>query len=158
MNKQLQQYILDRIIINLDSDCWNWTKSKDKYEYGAIGPTKWYKLYHKSKAHQLSYIAFNGVYPKELHVLHKCNNRSCCNPDHLYIGTNADNMRDRILDGTSNKGKTYNNGERQGNSKLTSSDIRYIKVLLTTMKQKDIAAMFGVDRRTISDINTGRLS
>lgn len=70
-------------ITGLD-ECWNWLRGKDSYGYGA---------YKKQKAHRFAYYLTRGEIPDNKHILHKCNNPSCCNPTHLRAGTHQENMK-----------------------------------------------------------------
>lgn len=151
MDFELQRYILERINKNLvASGCWEWSFYKDRGGYGNVGGNSMgYNLYGKSRAHQLSYIAFKGIYSKELHVLHLCHNRKCCNPKHLYLGTQKENMRDRDLAGRGAR------GSKQGSSRLTEGDVIIIKGLLGKLSQEKIALIYGVSQRAISHIKTG---
>ena len=76
--------------IYVGDDCWEWQRYVDHGGYGRI------RYNGKSfYTHQYSWIIFNGAIPPGMHVLHHCDNPSCVNPNHLYIGTHQDNMRDR---------------------------------------------------------------
>ncbi len=72
------------------SGCWLWLGPEGRSEYGEVG----YKG-KKYKAHHLAYNLTHGARPDGLFILHKCDNPKCVNPNHLYAGTHADNMRDR---------------------------------------------------------------
>jgi hypothetical protein len=80
---------------SIDSNgCWNYTAYKNDLGYGRLRSNGKQVL-----AHRLSYESFHGALPKELLVCHKCDNPSCVNPDHLFLGTNTDNIRDSINKG-----------------------------------------------------------
>lgn len=70
--------------------CWLWTASKDQNGYGKL-PTERGKS--PARAHRLSYSFFKGPILPKMYILHECDNPSCVNPDHLTMGTQADNMR-----------------------------------------------------------------
>ena len=112
--------------------------------------------YRTYRAHRLSYmIAHNLEYiENNLCVLHKCDNPSCVNPHHLWIGTNADNVRDRHKKGRSNAPT----GEKHGASKLTEKDVDSIRNLYAGKKisQKALSEIFDVSRSTIGHIVYGR--
>ena len=73
--------------------CWDWSGSFDRHGYGQIRCCRELKI---SKAHRASWILYRGEITGNLCVLHKCDNRKCTNPDHLYLGTQLENDRDRV--------------------------------------------------------------
>ena len=77
--------------------CWLWIASKDNGGYGTLGRDG--KL---EKAHRLSWEFYNGLIPKGMNVLHKCDVRDCVNPEHLWLGTQFDNMQDAVKKGRMN--------------------------------------------------------
>lgn len=87
-------------------------------------------------------------------VLHKCDNRRCCNPDHLYLGTHEDNMRDLVVRGRSTKGRR----KPKKNGKLTDADIFAIRDLLsnTSYTQTEIASMYNLNPCTVSRIKNAK--
>lgn len=130
--------------------CWNWFSHKNNRGYGV------FSLNNKNiLAHRMSYILYIGKIPKDLNVLHKCDNRKCVNPSHLFSGTQQDNMDDM-----SNKGHRISIGLRGGNSssaKLTNNDVKCIRKMLNKgILQKIIANKFGVCERTIGRIKLGQ--
>lgn len=84
-------------------DCWIWTASTDEDGYG------YFQLHGSArKAHRVAYELYVGIIPMGMKVLHKCNNESCVNPNHLYIGTEIDNAIDRVSSGRDhNANKTH---------------------------------------------------
>ena len=90
MRKTIEQKLITKI--NKVNDCWEWIASSDKDGYGYLRINK-----KKPKAHRLAYEIWVGPIPKDKpHVLHHCDNPPCINPEHLYTGTNADNVADRV--------------------------------------------------------------
>lgn len=132
-----------------DADgCWIWTRSINSAGYGTayFSPTKRIEV-----AHRLAWILKNGS-PGKLHVLHKCDVRACCNPAHLFLGTNADNVRDRDVKG---RGADHA-GEKNGRHKLTADAIPIIKAAVAGgLSQDEVAKFFGVRQATISRVVRG---
>jgi hypothetical protein len=127
------------------SGCWIWTKTKlTEYGYGRI------RLDGKDRlAHRVSYEQFIGAIPNGLLVCHHCDVRSCVNPDHLYVGTIADNMDDAVRRGW----KKVLPGEKHQAAKLTEEAAREIKAKLTSIAEA--AAKFGVSETTVKHIRYG---
>lgn len=85
-----------------ESDCWEWTRSLGSHGYAEV---QWGGSKAKQLVHRLSYSIFIGPVPLDKCVLHKCDNRKCFNPEHLFIGTKSDNYRDML-----NKGRSSHQG------------------------------------------------
>jgi len=130
------------------SGCWEWKKSKHKQGYGNF-PYKRKCLL----AHRVAWMLFNGELNEDILVLHKCDNPPCCNPEHLFLGTDYDNVKDSIFKGRF----TRTRGETHFFSKLTDCEVAEIKKLHAAgIKQKDIANKFSIVRQTVRNIVTGR--
>jgi hypothetical protein len=142
--------MIDRFNLHIDrsGDCWEWTASKFKSGYGIFTINK-----KPFRAHRIAFTLYKmPSIPDGLHVLHKCDNPSCVNPDHLFLGTHQDNMTDMCK-----KGRHVTNplkGETAVNSKLTDDQVKSIKK--DTRLQRIIAAEYGVHQVLISRIKTGK--
>ena len=131
-----------------DEDCWEWTASRSSVGYGKIRIDDKMVL-----AHRWSYERYRGEIPDGMFVCHHCDNRACVNPNHLFLGTPADNMADRDIKGRQAEQK----GEFNGYAKLSNSDVIAIKARLAAGGEthKAIAADYGMSRQAIGFINTG---
>lgn len=132
---------LSRIVVD-NNDCWIWQGSVSKYGYG------YYALRGREQsAHRASYRLFVGVIPRGKEVCHKCDVARCCNPEHLFLGTHAENMHD-----AASKGRMHN-----PNSRFTKEQKNYIRRLVHSGKsQHEVAAQFSVNQSSISRIISGR--
>lgn len=81
------------------SGCWDWLASKDIKGYGCFNLKQEDNSFHSIRAHRASWLFYRGTIPDELQVLHSCDNPSCVNPDHLFLGTNLDNVKDKVSKG-----------------------------------------------------------
>ena len=129
----------------VSSGCWEWTAPLIEEGYGQMsyfGITE--------KAHRVSWILHVSSIPKGMCIIHKCNNRKCVNPDHLYIGTVSDNVQDAIKSGSFS-------GRGHGIKKLTKLDVLYIRDMLALgTPHWLIAKQYNVSRTAISGISTGK--
>lgn len=128
--------------------CWLWTAGKFRRGYGS------FKFNGKTvKAHRFSYELHVGPIPPKLYVCHHCDNTSCVRPDHLFVGTQFDNMRDMA------KKKNYldRSGEHNANAKLTKDTISEIRQeAKSDTTQKRLAQKFGISRSQIGRIVRGQ--
>lgn len=88
------------------SGCWLWTASKRNKGYGAFAYTLDDTLYQE-RAHRFSWMLYCGPIPEGLFVLHRCDTPACVNPEHLFLGTNQDNIKDMLAKGRHVRGGTY---------------------------------------------------
>jgi len=126
--------------------CWQWNGHRLKKGYGQF----YYKK--ESLAHRISWILTNGSIPDGLYVLHKCDNPPCVNPDHLFLGTQSQNLADMVAKGRDDP--SY--GENHFRCKLSLKQVKQIRQLreLGTL-QSVLAESFGVTAAHISRIAGG---
>lgn len=122
--------------------CWEWTGYTKADGYGRL-------MLHFGKkpkcvtAHRFSYALHNGAIPKGQNVLHRCDNRSCVNPSHLFLGTQSDNLRDAVKKG------------RAPGAKLTPDEVAEIRSRLP-MKLREISEEYGISMAQAHNIRSGK--
>jgi hypothetical protein len=133
-----------------NNGCWLWIGGTRPNGKGVPYPRHWSDDFKSVGAHRFSYELINGAIPKGLYVCHKCDMPLCVNPDHLFVGTHHDNMRDMVQKKRSFIGR----GESKiGLSKLTNQQAQQIRLM--KISQSKIAAIFGVSQTTIGRIKRG---
>lgn len=137
--------ILERFwpkVVKTDN-CWIWKGCLIPGGYGQI----WLNN-RMVNAHRVAWEITYGHIPERLYVLHSCDNPPCIRPNHLFLGTQAENQQDSI-----SKGR-FARGGKNGQAKLTISKVNEIKI--SKLSQRKLANQFHVSRRTITDILKGR--
>lgn len=140
-----KQICIDKFMkyIEKKESCWIWTGCKHLFGYGQIWLNK--KRYD---AHRASWLLFKGEIPKKTSVCHNCpdgDNPSCCNPEHLFLASQGDNIRDSFNKKRGNPPK----GERSRTAVLNVEKILEMKKLRQQgMLYKDIAKLYGVCKST----------
>lgn len=130
-HRPLKDRFHEKYVINSHSGCWTWIGAKIPQGYGYIR--------HEGKnipAHRASYILAHDEIPGGMIVCHKCDNPSCVNPDHLFIGTHKENMKDMEVKGRSRK--------------LSRQQIdEMLSALASGNTQNELAAKYKISRSTI---------
>jgi hypothetical protein len=131
--------VKDRFLskVNKTSDCWNWTGYIGSNRYGQL------KINHKMiKSHRVSYELYNGDIPAGLNVLHKCDNTKCVNPDHLFLGSQKENVQDMLTKNRANRAF----GSKAGRSRLLQEQVLDIRqqYKVNFISWADLGRRFGV--------------
>jgi len=137
--------VWNKINIKGENECWEWVSGLTEAGYGRM------RINHiKYMSHRIVWELTFGSIPNNLCVLHHCDNRKCCNPKHLFLGTHIDNVIDKV-----NKNRQQKlSGELNGRHKLIFKEVLEIRNLYLTGEyfQKDIAKIFGITQATVSSI------
>lgn len=136
-----------RTIPEPNTGCWLYTGALDRRGYGRIrnGPGSASML-----PHRLMYELVTGVKPEGLEVCHRCDNPPCCNPDHLFAGTHAENMKDSARKNRTRRGERV----KASRAKLSVSDVVAIRAALRGGTSRTaLAATYGVTRPAIRAIH-----
>lgn len=132
--------------IKKTNGCWIWLAAT-RSGYGTM------KINGKMiNTHRLSYELYNGPIPKGLYVLHKCDNKKCVNPEHLFLGNQDINMKDMA------KKDRHLYGEKSPLSKLKEEEVKDIRSRKKYRGlQTDLAKEFNIDQTTISLILNNKI-
>ena len=130
--------------VDRSGECWLWMRGEDTSGYGTFRLAK-----TSDRAHRVAWSMERGDIPPGKYVLHCCDNRRCVRPDHLYIGTHADNMRDMIARGRARKAR----GEAHHKTRLTNDAVREIRRRSDLGETRgSISRLMGIPRTTVSRI------
>lgn len=142
-NEKIRKRFWEKVDKNLESGCWEWTAQIAPNGYGRFYTDK------NTSAHRASWEIHYGKIPKRMLVCHRCDNKKCVNPKHLFVGTNKDNLEDMRIKGRSLR------GEKNTGSKLNRSQVKQIRAMLNKgINQEQIAREFEVAKNTVSRIST----
>lgn len=126
-----------KVSVGDKAECWPWRAKKNAKGYGCFSDLK---------AHRVAYELLRDPIPEGKVACHHCDNPSCCNPYHLFIGTHQDNADDAV-----SKGRTLR-GSKHPRSKLTDEQVAMIRA--SNLTGAELARRLGVSKSTISGIRT----
>lgn len=132
----------------LPNGCWEWTGTTNRSGYGLFTVVKGRS---PVLAHRHSYAKYKADVPEGMLVCHSCDNRNCVNPEHLWIGSIADNNRDCRAKGR-NIPPPYRQGEHHTQAKLSASDVSRIREFPSSIRLAAIAEQFGISYQQVSRI------
>jgi hypothetical protein len=138
--------LLSRRIVDENSGCWLWQGSKDSSGYGSINVRG--KIV---SSHRHSYQEFVGPIPDSMQVLHRCDTPACFNPDHLFLGTHAENMRDRERKGRAG----HKRGADRLFAKLNDEKVRNIRA--DDRPYSEIMKEYGISHGLVSMVKTRKM-
>ena len=144
-----------RVDVLDEQGCWNWMNQPSQ-RYGVYNLKrrgKWIAI----RPHRYAWQQINGRIPNGLFVCHSCDNPRCCNPAHLWLGSNSDNQIDSVNKGRSGFNRPQSKlGEAHHSSKLTTIQVSTIRELYAGggYSQSQLASQFGVRQTMISKIVT----
>ena len=142
-----QERIEAKVLRIPEAGCWVWMGSTQVRGYGEIISNN-----RKHLAHRASYEAFVGKIPKGMYVCHACDNVACVNPNHLFLGTQKQNLQDMA-----NKGRSTR-GVKNPMAKLTEEQVKEIKQGFAVGKTDvELSMQFNISRSTIYGIRNRRL-
>jgi hypothetical protein len=150
MARDWQKRFWSKVDIKGADDCWNWKASKSDQGYGRFGMTsKWVEY-----AHRVSAVLYYGGIPGDLYVLHLCNNSSCCNPRHLSLGSQAENVRYMWESGRGSEAVSC--GEDHPAHKLTEDQVtQMLQMRREGHTQASLAKYFGINQTQVGRIIRG---
>lgn len=146
---------------NAGTDCWLWRGDRSKFGYG-----RFLFLGERTQAHRYAYELAHGPISEGLVLCHKCDVPECVNPEHMFVGTQKDNIQDCVRKGRwpvgqahwcSRKPELVKRGERAGNSKLSEAQVTEIyRLCCSGSSYSEVAALLGINRATAVQIHKGK--
>jgi hypothetical protein len=145
---ELPKRVMARLRVDLATGCWLWTASLTRDGYGKAW---WGK---SIRAHRLVWMLLRGPIDDEKKLLHRCDRPACCNPDHLFVGTQRENVEDMDRKGR----RKPVHGGAHWNARLTADKARIIRERYAAggVTQAQLGAILGVSEAAVSDVLRGR--
>ena len=148
--RNLESRFWPKVAVTDEDKCWEWTaRAKHSFGYGRMTAGRGVNL----KAHQISWALKNGRIPDGKLIRHSCDNPSCCNPSHLKVGTQVDNMQDCKRRGRLSPPPVHI-GDSHPNAKLDSDN--FDSILNDPRSVGLIAQDYGVSEKTIYLLRRGK--
>lgn len=150
--KSIEERFWARVGRRNDDECWPWLLTPGRMGYGRFKPTPKDQL----SAHRTAWELTHGPIPSGLWVLHRCDNRRCCNPAHLFLGTPRDNTRDMMAKGR-NVPPPVRSGATANGAKLSEAEVlATLERLARGERGAAIANALAVSQSAVSAIKHGK--
>jgi hypothetical protein len=148
--REPKDFLVANYIPEPNSGCWLWLRSLNQDGYGSMSVRS-----RSDRTHRVAWRSFKGVIPRGMCVCHRCDVRSCVNPDHLFLGTKRDNDADMRAKGRHSP-LPSTRGERNARAKLGEGDVGEIRRRRRQGENwKILAREYGVSHKTIWKVNAG---
>jgi len=157
MKSSVTERFWAKVSIGGADECWNWKGTPNRYGYGQFRMD--WRTTDIRHAHRVAWELTSGNIPDKLLVCHSCDNRLCCNPRHLFLGTHQENTHDAMVKGRLAKGDQLYPEQRQQGKKRKLNDLQVIGIMARVLQgasKLQTAREFGVNVITVHSIVEGK--